>query len=96
MFASLVVISFPPVLGYSWAISICGFAYGIRGFFIAGPGALTGAMITFIVLRQLFQDKLKAWSRQNRKWQSMEEVIVSVRLSLPRRPYYTHLYTSES
>jgi len=82
LFSIMIVSSFPPVIGHSWAMSICGFAYGIKGIIIAAPGALIGSMVTFIVFRRFLQSRLKIWSHQNKKWQAMEHVIKTDGLKL--------------
>jgi golgi apparatus membrane protein TVP38 len=64
-------------------MSICGFAYGIKGIIIVAPGALIGSLVTFIVFRRFLQSRLKIWSHQNKKWQAMEHVIVGTSISFP-------------
>jgi len=70
-----VVASFPPLVGNVTIISLCGFAYGIKGFFIAAPAAWVGSIIVFSVLRVLFSRRIKQWSSKNEKWQALEAVI---------------------
>ena len=71
-----VVISFPPAVGHTTLITLCGYAYGMKGFSIAAAGSLFGAAVTFIVLRLLFSRRLRKWSQSNEKWQALETVIV--------------------
>ena len=73
----LVVISFPPCVGHTTLITLCGYAYGMKGFPIAAGGTLFGSAFTFIVLRFLFSRRLQKWSQSNEKWQALETVIVS-------------------
>jgi len=90
----MVVASFPPMVGYSTCITICGFAYGMEGYYVAGPATLIGSGLAFIVLRLLFKEQVMAWSLKNKKWQALEEVIqanglpliILIRLS-PFPPY---------
>lgn len=72
----LVVISFPPCMGHSTICTLCGFAYGMRGFPLAACGTLLGASICFVVLRFLFSRRLHEWSASNEKWQALETVVV--------------------
>lgn len=76
---------------YTTVISLCGFAYGLKGFLIAGPAAMIGSALTFVILRLLFRKKLRAWTSKNEKWQALETVIV--RFFLPFKPMEirTHL-----
>ena len=71
-----VVISFPPAVGHTTLITLCGYAYGMKGFSIAAAGSLFGAAVTFVVLRLLFSRRLRKWSQSNEKWQALETVIV--------------------
>ncbi|TDL29433.1 Golgi apparatus membrane protein TVP38 [Rickenella mellea] len=71
----MVITSYPPLVGYSTSVSLCGFAYGIKGFLLAGSSAILGSAIVFITLRLMFKQKLQSWTRQNVKWQALETVI---------------------
>lgn len=73
---STVVISFPPGVGHTTLITLCGYAYGMKGFPIAAAGSLFGSAFTFVVLRLLFSRRLRAWSQSSEKWQALETVIV--------------------
>ena len=72
----LVAISFPPCMGHSTVCTLCGFAYGMRGFPLAACGTLLGAGLCFVVLRLLFSKRLHEWSASNEKWQALETVVV--------------------
>lgn len=80
--AVLVVISFPPCVGHTTTVTLCGFAYGMRGFPIAAVGSLLGSTIAFIVLRLLFSQRLKKWSSSSEKWQALESVVEAKGLPL--------------
>ncbi|KAH9843895.1 Golgi apparatus membrane protein TVP38 [Rhodofomes roseus] len=71
----LVVISFPPCIGHSTVCTLCGFAYGLKGFPLAAGGSLLGSALCFTVLRFLFSRKLHQWSASNEKWQALEIVV---------------------
>ncbi|KAG9002671.1 Tlg2-vesicle protein [Tulasnella sp. JGI-2019a] len=73
--AVIAITSFPPLIGWSTTITICGFAYGPKGWFVATAGALIGAAMSFIVLRVAFHARIQAWSRENKKWVALENVI---------------------
>lgn len=73
---AIVITSFPPLLGYSTTMTICGFAYGpFGGLLVAGSGAIIGSALTFVILRLLFKRRIKSWTAQNKRWQAMEAVI---------------------
>lgn len=72
----LVVISFPPMAGHTTLVTLCGYAYGVKGFPIAAVGSLFGSAFTFVILRLLFSGRLRRWSESSEKWQALETVIV--------------------
>ncbi|KAF8165439.1 Golgi apparatus membrane protein TVP38 [Crassisporium funariophilum] len=80
--AAIVCISFPPLVGHTTLVTLCGFAYGMKGFFIASTGSVLGSALVFVVLRLLFRDRLHSWSSQNRKWQALESVVKAKGLPL--------------
>lgn len=79
MYFHLVFVSFPPLIGHTTLITLCGFAYGMPGFFIGATGSIVGSALAFVTLRLLFSKRLNAWSSQNEKWQALEAVVVTRR-----------------
>ena len=73
-----VIISFPPAIGHTTTVTLCGFAYGMKGFYLAAFGSVFGAAVAFVVLRWMFSARLRKISSQNEKWQALEAVIVRV------------------
>ena len=76
---SVVITSFPPMIGFTTLATLCGFAYGLKGFAIVGPGAIVGSAIVFVVLRLVFRKRVRRWTSENEKWMALEAVIVSRR-----------------
>lgn len=74
--ARAVIISFPPCVGHTTTVTLCGFAYGMKGFPIAAIGSLVGSALAFTVLRLLFSKRLQKWSASSEKWQALEAVVV--------------------
>jgi uncharacterized membrane protein YdjX (TVP38/TMEM64 family) len=68
--------------GHTTVLSLCGFAYGIKGFLLAAPASLVASTIVFVALRYLFSGFLRSWSQKNEIWGALEAVIVSF-LSCP-------------
>ncbi|KAJ7179900.1 hypothetical protein C8R43DRAFT_971000 [Mycena crocata] len=75
-------VSFPPLHGHTTITTLCGFAWGLNGFFIAAPASLIGAALVFIVLRLTFKNRLRTLSKGNEKWQALEAVIAAKGLPL--------------
>jgi len=78
----MILISFPPMLGHTTTVTLCGFAYGMKGFYIALAGSVLGASVAFVVLRFLFAKRLREWSATNDKWTALETVVKSKGLPL--------------
>lgn len=76
------VISFPPCIGHTTLVTVCGYAYGMKGFFIGAGGSLIGSALAFTVLRLLFSARLRRWSSSNEKWQALETVVAAKGLPL--------------
>ncbi|EDR12371.1 uncharacterized protein LACBIDRAFT_311702 [Laccaria bicolor S238N-H82] len=72
---SIVCISFPPLIGHTTLVTLCGFAYGLNGIYIAAGVSIVGSALVFVVLRFLFSARLRAWSGHNQKWQALESVV---------------------
>jgi hypothetical protein len=85
-----VLISFPPCIGHTTTVTLCGFAYGMKGFFLAAGGSLLGSAMAFVVLRLLFSKRLRKWSSQNEKWQALESVVVSPSIACGVYPHNRH------
>ncbi|KAI0921307.1 Tlg2-vesicle protein [Taiwanofungus camphoratus] len=78
----IVVISFPPCIGHTTSITLCGYAYGMKGFFIAAFATSFGSAIAFVVMRMLFRRRLRRWVASNEKWQALESVVAAKGLPL--------------
>jgi len=74
---SSVAASFPPMAGFSTSTTVCGFAYGLEGFYVAGPATLVGSGLSFITLR-LLKRQITSWTSKNQECQALEQVIVIV------------------
>jgi len=101
--APMLIISFPPLIGHTTLITLCGFAYGMKGFLISFPASILGSAFAFVVLRYLFSERLHQWSSNNNKWQALESVvgekglplIILIRISpLPPWVYSNSLFAS--
>ncbi|KAJ8523462.1 hypothetical protein ONZ45_g57 [Pleurotus djamor] len=82
LFSALVLVSFPPMIGHTTLVTLCGFAYGMKGFYIAASASVFGSALVFSVLRLLFSKRLRQWSSKNAKWQALESVVSAKGLPL--------------
>ncbi|KAG7097065.1 Tlg2-vesicle protein [Marasmius oreades] len=79
---AIILISFPPMTGHSTLTTLCGFAYGMKGFAITAVASVLGSALAFTILRTLFTARLRSWSSKNEKWQALESVMRAKGLSL--------------
>ncbi|KAF4574876.1 Golgi apparatus membrane protein TVP38 [Pleurotus pulmonarius] len=103
LFGAIVLVSFPPMIGHTTLVTLCGFAYGMKGFYIASTASVFGSALSFTILRFLFSKRLREWSGKSDKWQALESVvrakglplIILVRVSpLPPWVYSNSLFAS--
>jgi uncharacterized membrane protein YdjX (TVP38/TMEM64 family) len=80
LIAAIVLISFPPFIGHTTLMNLCGFTYGMHGFIPAAISTVGGSALVFVVLRSLFSNRLRKWTATNQKWGALEAVIVSTLL----------------
>ncbi|KAL0949723.1 hypothetical protein HGRIS_009763 [Hohenbuehelia grisea] len=101
--AAIICVSFPPLIGHTTLVSLCGFAYGMKGFLIASTASVAGSALAFTVLRFFFSDRIRQWAHHNEKWQALESVvrakglplIILIRVSpLPPWVYSNSLFAS--
>ncbi|EJU06249.1 Golgi apparatus membrane protein TVP38 [Dacryopinax primogenitus] len=73
--ALIIVTSIPPLIGFSTILTVVGFAWGVRGWFLAAPLAILASTFSFLLLRLLFQNRMKSFTTSSTKWQAMEAVV---------------------
>jgi len=69
------IASFPPMIGHTSMLNLCGFTYGINGFVVAAFSSLVASAVVFVVLRYLFGEELRSWSERNETWRAVEAVV---------------------
>ncbi|KIK65363.1 hypothetical protein GYMLUDRAFT_38810 [Collybiopsis luxurians FD-317 M1] len=74
--ALILLVSFPPLIGHTTTVTMCGFAYGWRiGFFIAVIASVIASAAVFLLLRLLFSSRLRKWSKKHQQFQALELVV---------------------
>ncbi|KAF9055209.1 Golgi apparatus membrane protein TVP38 [Hymenopellis radicata] len=71
----MALVSFPPLIGHTTLTTLCGFAYGMKGFAIAATASVVPSALVFVTLRFCFSHRLRQWSTQSDKWQALESVV---------------------
>ncbi|KAF5393707.1 hypothetical protein D9757_000113 [Collybiopsis confluens] len=70
------ILSFPPMIGHTTLVTICGFAYGWKfGFLIAAVASIISSATVFLLLRLLFSHRLRKWTTKHKKFQALEMVV---------------------
>ncbi|PWN27898.1 hypothetical protein BDZ90DRAFT_205265, partial [Jaminaea rosea] len=86
----LILLSFPPTIGYGTVITLCGLSFGSPlaapgnslgyAWFIAASGCLLGSVTAFLVCRIALDTHGADWSwvrkvRQGKEWKAMEKAV---------------------
>jgi len=71
----MIITSLPPMIFFSTSLTMCGFVWHMKGFFLAAPAAIAGAAFSFLMLRLLFKNRLKLWAAKSERWKAFDEVI---------------------
>ncbi|EJD53711.1 hypothetical protein AURDEDRAFT_156958 [Auricularia subglabra TFB-10046 SS5] len=71
----MIATSIPPAVGFTTTTTLCGFAYGTKGFLLAAPATYAGSAVAFILLRLLFRKRIRSWANDNANWRALGSVI---------------------
>ncbi|OCH84178.1 Golgi apparatus membrane protein TVP38 [Obba rivulosa] len=82
LLSALVLVSIPPCIGHTTTVTLCGYAYGMNGFWLAAAGTQLGSAVSFVLLRTLFSRRIRMWTSTNDKWQALETVVAAKGLPL--------------
>lgn len=75
MFGLIVLISFPPLLGFSMLSSLCGMMYGYWGWLLLAFSTIVGSLVSFLACRYLFQDYAQRLARSNQKFAALTSTM---------------------
>lgn len=73
----LFIISFPPVIGFSFVNTVTGAVYGIsfKGWFIIAFGSIVGSMASFLLFKFTLRKKAESLVRSNQKLYAFSSVL---------------------
>lgn len=73
----LFVISFPPLLGFSFTNTVAGVFYGvsIKGWLVIAIGSISGSVAAFIVFRYILKSRAQALVSSNRKLYAFSTIL---------------------
>lgn len=67
--------AFPPMIGYSTTITIAGFVFGMKGWFIVATANVAGSICSFIVSRTVLKDFVGRLTEKNTQFAALSLVI---------------------
>jgi uncharacterized membrane protein YdjX (TVP38/TMEM64 family) len=76
LFAIIFVCAFPPVIGYSTALTIAGFLYGFpNGWFVAAAANITGSIASFVACKTLLSDYVHKLVGEDKRFTALALVL---------------------
>jgi uncharacterized membrane protein YdjX (TVP38/TMEM64 family) len=68
-------VSFPPMIGYSTCVTIAGFVYGMKGWFIIASATVIGSTASFIVSRTVLKKYVSRLAERNKRFAALSLVL---------------------
>jgi uncharacterized membrane protein YdjX (TVP38/TMEM64 family) len=75
LWALTFLVSFPPLIGYSTCVTIAGFVYGMRGWFIIASATVVGSTASFIVSRTVLRGYVSRLAERNKRFAALSSVL---------------------
>jgi uncharacterized membrane protein YdjX (TVP38/TMEM64 family) len=67
--------AFPPMIGYSTCVTIAGFVYGMKGWFIVATANVIGSVCSFIVSRSVLKSFVSRLTEKNTQFAALSLVL---------------------
>lgn len=71
----VVIVSFPPIIGYSSCVLIAGFVWGMKGWFIVASASIFGSTLAFVVSRTLLKGFVSRITGKNKRFAALALVL---------------------
>ena len=68
-------VSFPPLIGYSSCVTIAGFVFGMKGWFIVATATVAGSTCAFVVSRTVLQKFVSRLTEKNKRFAALSLVL---------------------
>jgi uncharacterized membrane protein YdjX (TVP38/TMEM64 family) len=75
LWAMTFFVSFPPMIGYSTCVTIAGFVYGMKGWFIIASATIVGSTASFIVSRTVLRSYVSRLAERNKRFAALSLVL---------------------
>lgn len=69
------LVSFPPLIGYSSCVTIAGFVWGMKGWFIIASATIVGSTVSFLVSRTLLKRFVGRLTDKNKRFTALALVL---------------------
>lgn len=69
------LVSFPPMIGYSTCVTIAGFVFGMKGWFIMSTATIVGSTCSFIVSRTVLKGFVGRLTEKNKQFDALSLVL---------------------
>ena len=69
------VVSFPPMIGYSSCVTIAGFVFGMKGWFIMSTATVAGSTAAFIVSRGVLKNFVAKLAERSKQFAALSLVL---------------------
>ncbi|KAF2772074.1 hypothetical protein EJ03DRAFT_324920 [Teratosphaeria nubilosa] len=68
-------VSFPPMIGYSTCVTIAGFVFGMKGWFIMSTASVVGSTAAFLASRTVLRPFVTKLTEKNKKFSALSLVL---------------------
>ncbi|KAK5116287.1 hypothetical protein LTR85_009259 [Meristemomyces frigidus] len=68
-------VSFPPMIGYSTCVTIAGFVFGMKGWFIVSSATIVGSTCSFLVSRTVLRSFVGKMTEKNKRFAALSLVL---------------------
>ena len=68
-------VGFPPMIGYSTCVTIAGFVFGMKGWFIISTATVVGSTCAFVVSRTLLRGFVSRLTEKNKRFAALSLVL---------------------
>ncbi|KAH9826276.1 Golgi apparatus membrane protein tvp38 [Teratosphaeria destructans] len=75
LWAMTFVVSFPPMIGYSTCVTIAGFVFGLRGWWIMSTASVAGSTAAFLASRTVLRPFVSKLTEKNKKFSALSLVL---------------------
>ncbi|KAK3066703.1 Tlg2-vesicle protein [Teratosphaeriaceae sp. CCFEE 6253] len=75
LWAMTFAVSFPPLIGYSTCVTIAGFVFGMKGWFIVSTATVLGSTVAFIASRSVLKGFVSRMAEKNQRFAALSLVL---------------------